>query len=166
MSARDYCEREMEIIRKVYPAYGPGAVADAMRAEGFIRTEESIKVKARSMGVRRDRTKMEHDGAWNDEELKVIKQYFPLGGAELATEKLVELGYDRTIGAVTTRASMLGIRNRNTKRRMVKKGDRKIVNIILDTKLDKAIIHKLESQRNRSEYIRRLIMEDIRRGQQ
>jgi hypothetical protein len=161
----DYTDREVQIIRATYPDYGAKATVDALKAEGYTRSLDSVRMKAKSLGVKRDMSKR-HTGenVWGDDEIAALEEFYPTGGAQLVKERLSDMGYDRTEGAISTRATMLGIKLVNTKRRMARSGDKRIVNFVLDTRLDAEIIERLDSQRNRSDYIRRLVKEDIERS--
>ena len=161
----DYTDREVQIIKDNYPDYGAKATVDALKAEGYVRSLDSVRMKAKSLGVRRDMSKLVRGkDFWNDEELGVLRELYPIGKAPLVRERLLEMGYDRTEGAISTRAAMVGVKYANTTRRMSRKGSRKIVNVVLDNTLDAEIIERLDSQRNRSDYIRRLVKEDIERS--
>lgn len=161
--AQAWSERENDIIRENYPNFGTRVCCALLRQNGYERTEAAIKEHAKNMGVRRDMTKITRvvESAWTKQELDVLRQEFPNGGGARVAEVLGALGYERTVGAINTRAAMLGIRMKNTKRRMERGGDKMLVHICLDTQLDSRIIDKIKRERNRSAYIRRLIARDI-----
>jgi hypothetical protein len=161
----DYTDREVQIIKDNYPDYGAKATTEALKAEGYVRSLDSVRMKAKALGVKRDMSKR-HTGenVWSDEELSTLKEFYPIGGTPLVKEKLDSMGCERTEGAITTRAAMVGVKLVNTKRRMTRSGEKRIVNFVLDTTLDREIIERLDSQRNRSDYIRRLVKEDIERS--
>lgn len=161
-----WSEKENQIIRENYPDLGTKVCAALLRQNGYNRTDAAIKEHAKNIGVRRNMKKITRtvDSAWTEEEIDVLKKEFPKGGAIRVSEVLDALGYTRTVGAINTRAAMLGIRMKNTKRRMTKGGDKRIVNICLDTQLDRDVISRIEEQRNRSAYIRKLVKNDIENG--
>lgn len=157
--ATQWSEREDQIVREHYPTEGPDGCKTTLLSNGYDRTAGAIKERAKYLKVRKLRKSVEN--SWSDDEIDVLRATFPMGGAEGASKALSEIGCTRTIGAITTRAAMLGVRMTNTKRRMDKGGDKKLLNICLDTKLDHDVIDKLQSQRNRSEYVRNLVRKDI-----
>ena len=159
----NWTEREDDIVRALYPDLGARGTMAAMRSEHFIRTEGAIKERAKHLGVKRDRSKIRRrvETAWTEEELDVIKSSFPLGGASMVKAQLDALGYSRTVGAINTRAAILGLRMKNTKRRMTKGGKKVIVNLCMDEVLDSDIIEVLNGQRNRSQYVRELVKRDM-----
>jgi hypothetical protein len=161
----DYTDREVQIIRDNYPDYGAKATMDALKAEGYTRSLDSVRMKAKALGVKRDMSKrVTVENVWGADEIAALEEFYPMGGAQMVRARLADMGYDRTEGAISTRATMLGIKMVNTKRRMTRSGEKRIVNFVLDTKLDREIIERLDSQRNRSDYIRRLVKEDIERS--
>lgn len=161
--ANQWTMTEDSAIREFYPSMGPKGCRKLLRELGYDRTDGAVKERAKHLKVKRDMTlvRRDVDGAWTDAEILILKTEFPVGGAEGVKAELARHGFDRTMGAITARASMLGVRMTNTKRRMERGGDQKLVNICLDTELDKDVIEKLSSQRNRSEYIRSLVRKDI-----
>lgn len=160
--ARQWSETEDAAVREYYPTEGAKGCASTLRTLGYVRTDGAVKERAKNLGVRRDRSTMTRNqkGMWTDEEISILRRHFQKGGASGVVEKLAQDGYERTIGAVTTRANMLGL----TKRRMETAGNAKLVNIVLDTKLDAELIRHLDRQRNRSAYIRGLVEKDIRKS--
>lgn len=157
-----YTDREIEIIRDTYPDHGAKATKDALMAEGYDRTIDSVRMKAKDLGVKRDMSKRHMENVWSDEEISVLRNLYPIGGVPMVEERLRELGYDRTSGAISTRAMMLGVKS---DKRRASSGEKLIMNIVLNTELDREIIERLNAQRNRSDYIRRLVMADIEREQ-
>jgi len=164
--ARQWSETEDAAVREYYPTEGAKGCASTLRTLGYVRTDGAVKERAKNLGVRRDRSKMtrNQEGMWTDEEISILRRHFPKGGASEVVKRLAQDGYERTIGAVTTRANMLGLKVTNTKRRMETAGKAKLVNIVLDTKLDAELIRHLDMQRNRSAYIRGLVEKDIRKS--
>lgn len=156
-----WTKEEDAIIRQHYPSNGAEETTKELMRMGYVRTYGAVKERAKHLKVRRDRSTMRQDNAWSDEELAVMREVFPHGGPNAVMKALLELGYSRTPGAISTRATMLGLKMRNTKRRMTKGGDKVIRNICLDTELDSDVIDKLDSVRNRSDYVRRLVKKDI-----
>lgn len=161
--ASGWTEREDQIIRDNYPDLGTKVCAALLRSEGYSRTDGAVKERAKNIGVKRDMTKITRtvENAWTKEELSVLKSAYPRGGAELVAKTLADMGYHRTVGAVNTRAAIVGVRRADTVRRMERKGKTRLVNICLDTELDADIIAKIDGQRNRSAYIRELVRGDI-----
>lgn len=161
--ANQWSETEDAAVREYYPTKGPRGCRAVLRDLGYDRTEGAIKERAKHLKVKRDMSlvRRDVDGAWTDEEISVLRSEFPKGGAERVRTALEGMGYERTAGAISTRAAMLGVKMSNTKRRMERSGDTKLVNICLDTELDSDVIDKLNSQRNRSEYLRNLVRRDI-----
>lgn len=162
MSRPNWSEREDEIVRTLYPSVGARGCVEAMRSEHFARTEGATKERAKKLKVKRDMGKMTRrsENAWSEEEVEVIKAVFPKGGATAVKSMLDQLGYSRTAGAIATRANILGIKSERRR----DGGEKKVCNFVVDKELDREIIDKLASQRNRSDYIRRLITDDIRRS--
>lgn len=162
MSSR-WSEREDQIIRDNYTAFGTKVCAAMLRQNGFHRTDAAIKEHAKNMGVKRDMKAITRvsDSAWTQEEMDVIRRVFPMGGAIRVQQELAAMGCERTVGAITARAHMLGIRMRNTKRRMTKGGDKRIINLCFDVVLDRELITYLEGKRNRSAYVRELVANDM-----
>lgn len=156
-----WTEAEDDMVRQLYPTLGARGTTEELRKAHCMRTEGAVKERAKTLKVKRDRSLMSHDGAWKDEELAIIAETFPKGGAEAAVSTLRAAGYDRTVGAVSTRASMLGLRKERTKRRMQRSGDTVLMNFCLDSELDEDVIRKLNAQPNRSAYIRKLVENDI-----
>ncbi len=163
MAYPKWSEEEDAMVAALYPDLGAKGTATELKKSHFLRTAAAVKERAKTIGVKRDtkRTPRVMDGAWTDEELAIIADEYPVGGSEHVKKVLGKKGYDRTLGAITTRASMLGLRTKNTKRRMVKGGDKVQINLCMDTVLDREVIDKLNSQRNRSEYVRNLIRKDM-----
>lgn len=163
MSYPGWSEQEDEMVKALYPDLGARGTTAALRAEHFIRTEGAVKVRAKHLNVKRDRSKIHRvqDDMWTPEELDVIRASYPTGGAEVTKRYLDAMGHNRTIGAINTRAAMMGVKLLNTKRRMTKGGEKVIRNICLDTQLDSDVIEKLDSVRNRSQYVRDLVKADI-----
>lgn len=159
-----WSKEEDEVIRQFYPSRGAKGTSNELRSRNYVRTDGAVKERAKNLGVRRNRKLMRPDGTWSDEEIAIVMEMFPKGGPQAVLETLRELGYSRTTGAIATRASMLGLRMRNTKRRMTKGGDKVIRNICLDTTLDRDVIERLDSVRNRSDYIRGLVEKDIKKS--
>lgn len=157
-----WTDRESAIVMEHYRDEGVEGCVKALRKEGYRRTGSAVKVQARKLGVKRDRTKMNRrvpDNLWEPEETEILKESYPSGGASLTRRRLADAGYDRTIGAINVRASLMGIKSENPKRRG--RGDTKLMNICLDTELDSDVISMLDGQRNRSEYLRNLVRKDI-----
>ena len=163
MSYPEWSEQEDNMVRTLYPDLGARGTTAALRAEHFIRTEGAVKVRAKYLNVKRDRSKIHRvqDDMWTPQELDVIRASYPTGGAEMVKKYLDALGYTRTIGAINTRANMMGVKLLKTKRRMTKGGDKVVRNICLDTELDVDVIRKLDSVSNRSQYVRDLVKADI-----
>lgn len=46
-------------------------------------------------------------GSWSEEELELLRKYFPIGGRRLVKEK----GVDRTLESISTKATSLGIKH-------------------------------------------------------
>jgi len=156
-----WTKEEDAVIRQFYPSNGADGTSKELRSRNYVRTAGAVKERAKHLKVKRDRSLMRPENAWSEEELAVLRETFPHGGPQAVMETLRELGYSRTSGAISTRAAMLGLRMRNTKRRMTKGGDKVIRNICLDTTLDSEVIAKLDSVRNRSQYVRQLVARDI-----
>lgn len=161
MNYTKWTEEEDGAIRTFYPSRGAEGTASELASMNYARTANAVKERAKNLGVKRDRSLMEYDNAWTDEELAIISREFPLGGAKRAKAVLAQRGYDRTIGAVITRASMLGVKKRNTVRRMTKGGTKVQINLCMDSVLDEEVIAYLKGKRNRSMYVRDLIEADM-----
>lgn len=163
MAYPKWSKEEDAMVAALYPDLGAKGTTEELRKSHFLRTAAAVKERAKTLGVKRDTksTPRIMDGAWSDEELAIITDEYPTGGSERVKKVLSRKGYDRTLGAITTRASMLGLKTKNTKRRMTKGGDKVQINLCMDTVLDKEVIDKLDSQRNRSEYVRSLIRKDM-----
>lgn len=161
--ASGWSEKEDGIIRENYPNLGTRVCAALLEQNGYHRTHAAIKEHAKNLGVRRNMKSITRvsDAAWTQEEIDVLERVFPLGGAVRVQEELARLGRKRTVGAITTRAAMLGVKMRNTKRRMTKGGDKRIINLCFDTTLDKELIAHLDGKRNRSAYVRELVANDM-----
>lgn len=163
-----WSEIEDSAVREYYPTRGAKGCEKILRELGHVRTADAIKVRAMALGVRRDMSTVTRDvdGAWTEPELFILRSVFPTGGAQGVMEKLRESGYERTVGSISTRASILGVKTANSRRRAgLRSGKTKLINICLDTGLDGDVIGHLEKQRNRSEYIRELVRSDMRDGQ-
>ena len=162
-----WTEIEDAVIREYYPTKGSKGCEEILRGIGCVRTLGAIKEHAKLLKVKRDKATITRnvEDAWTEPELAILKTYFPKGGTQLVMGELVKNGYHRTSGAIATRAAILGVRVENTKRRMERSGETKLVNICLDTNIDSDVIDKLSRQRNRSEYIRELVRNDIREGE-
>lgn len=159
-----WSEKEDTMIRQLYPSCGARLTTQALRAEHLIRTEGAVKERAKTLGVRRDRSTIKYTTEgnwWSDTELDVLRSVFPTEGAEGVRRRLAALGHERTEGAITVRASMMGLKRTETKRRKETVGKTKIVNICLDSELDRGIIEHLGTKDNRSRYIRSLIEADM-----
>ena len=161
--AHRWTKEEDAIIREHYPSVGAKGCVEVLGAIGNGRTAGAVKERAKTLRVKRDMSSVErsNDNVWTDDEIAILRDSYPSLGAQGTREALAEIGSDRTAGAITTRAAMLGIRQRNTKRRMERAGETKLVNFCLDTQLDAEIISHLGRQRNRSAYIRGLLERDI-----
>lgn len=157
----NWSKREDQIIRLVYPKGGVSECDKALRAESYARTPGAIKERAKNLGVRRDRTTIQSDNAWTDNELAIMQAVYPAEGAEETQKALETIGSTRTLGAISTRASMMGLKLSNTKRRMTKGGEKRIVNFVLDEVLDAELIAYLDGKDNRSQYIRELVRRDM-----
>ena len=156
-----WTEEEDDAIRLFYPSRGAEGTVKELKSMNYNRTAGAVKEHAKHLGVRRDRRLMEHDNAWSDEELSVMRREFPLGGAARVKDMLTGMGYDRTIGAINTRASMLGLKKRNKVRRMERGGTKVQINLCMDSVLDNDVIEHLKTKRNRSMYVRDLIARDM-----
>lgn len=153
-----WTDEESEILASVYPSEGPNGVADALAKAGRVRSISSITSKANIMGVRRIDRGLE--GRWTDEEVEIVKRVFPTSSTAKVREELLRHGYDRTREAINARAQILKIRRAPIKRKE-RVGKIKVVNVVLDTVLDKDVIEHLNGKRNRSEYVRNLVKADI-----
>ena len=153
-----WTDEESEILANVYPSEGPLGVADALAAIGRVRSISSITSKANVMGVRRIDRGLE--GRWTDEEVEIVKRTFPTSSTAKVREELLRHGYDRTREAINARAQILKIRREPIKRKE-RVGKIKVVNVVLDTVLDRDVIEHLSNKRNRSEYVRNLVKADI-----
>ena len=160
---RSWTQEEDSLIRKYYPSMGAKGTTEELRSRLYVRTQDAVKTRANYLKVRRDRSKIEHDNAWSEMEIAILRETFPTEGAEGTAKRLSDMGYDRTVGSISSRASMLGVRFENTKRRMQKGGEKVVRNICLDMKLDSDVIKRLDSVRNRSEYVRNLVRKDLAR---
>lgn len=156
-----WTEEENEAIRLFYPSRGAEGTVKELKSMNYNRTAGAVKERAKHLGVRRDRALMDYDNAWSDEELSVMRREFPLGGAARVKAMLSGMGYDRTIGAINTRASMLGLKKRNKVRRMERGGRRVQINLCMDSVLDGEVIEHLRTKKNRSMYVRDLIARDM-----
>ena len=153
-----WTEPEDAIIRDVYPDRGAKATVKALREQHFIRTEGAVKERTRVLGVKRDMRKMTRNakGKWTQAEIDILRKVYPIEGAKGVRKVLLSMGIDRTIASINVRASMCGVM-----RHRPNGGEKTIRNICLDTKLDVDIIDKLDSVRNRSQYVRELVSKDI-----
>ena len=153
-----WTKEEDEILSETYPTGGPKATMEALAERGYSRTRSAILSHANHMGVARDDSA--YADKWTDEEAELVKQLFPKLGADKTSEELAKRGYVRTPFAVRARANILGIPGHPIRRRE-RGGDQKIYNFVVDTKLDKEVIERLDSVPNRSGYIRNLVAADI-----
>lgn len=156
----NWSKREDEIMREVYPARGAKECGVALMEEGYARTYGAIKERAKNLGIKRTKPRV-YDSSWTDDEIAIVCECYPSLGAVGVQKVLWKNGYERTVAAITTRANMLHLKTTNTRRRMQKAGDTRILNICLDTELDADVIGHLEGQSNRSRYIRDLIRENL-----
>lgn len=161
-----WTEEEDNIIRETYPDNGARATKLKLASKHYMRTEGAVKERAKNLKVRRDMSTMRRqaENKWTDEQLRVLKDAYREGGARLAKTELEKIGCVRTIGAINTRAHMLGIVTPKGERRVDRGGGKKLIrNICLDVNLDKDVIKKLDSVRNRSHYVRELVRRDIKK---
>lgn len=156
-----WTREEDEAIRVFYPSRGAQGTVRELASMNYARTAGAVKERAKHLGVRRDRRTMKHDNAWSAEELSVIRREFPLGGAVRVASVLREMGHDRTVGAINTRASMLGLKKEHKVRRMEREGSRVQINLCMDSVIDEEVIAFLKGKRNRSMYVRDLIEADM-----
>lgn len=159
-SREAWSDEENELLARYYPTEGPSGVIRRLAEVGSERTTSAVTSRAKILGVQRIDRGVE--GRWCDEEVEVVKTYYPLGGVAMTERELRRRGYERTRSAINARAQIVGARKEPV-RRAEKAGDVKVMNFVLDTVLDREIIDKLGSQRNRSDYIRSLIRRDIGR---
>lgn len=150
--ANRWTPEETEVVRSLYPEGGAEAVRARLAEMGRERTTAAISSRAHAMGVRH-----QVSGEWSGPELDVLRELYPTGGASAVRDELRRMGKDRTMGAINTRATMLGVKTR----RMERGGVKVIRNICLDTKLDGDVIERLDSVRNRSQYVRDLVRRDM-----
>ena len=153
-----WSDEENEIMASTYPSKGLEATKAALAEAGYERTSSSITSHAKNANIRRDESKM--DGRWTNEEIAVVRKLYESCTATEVSERLAQLGYDRTPFAVAARARLLGM-ERKPIRRKERKGELKVVNFVLDTELDRDVMDALSASRNRSDYIRRLVRQDI-----
>ena len=161
-----WSREEDEIVRELYPTMGARRTAQALASQHYMRTEGATKERAKNLGIKRDMSTMSRmtENAWTDREIEVLRRGYEQGGASGARAALLEMGSDRTIGAINTRAHMLGILTPKGKRRADKGGGEKVIrNICLDKELDGDVIRKLDSVHNRSHYVRELVKRDLRK---
>lgn len=157
--SREWTEEEDEIILKHYPTRGAKNTVRILGGKGFQRTYGAVRMRAKFLGVRAEH-RSTCNNAWSKAELDVLREHFGSEGAKGVMLRLRKIGSVRSAGAIAMRASMLGLRRSNTKRRPAK-GDTVIRNFCLDTVLDADLIRRLDSVPNRSRYVRELIMRDI-----
>jgi len=160
-SNKPWTDEEDAILRKCYPSGGTDAVCDELGKSGYERSYGAVMSRASALGVRRvDNSK----GQWSDDEVRIVREFYPIGGVIAVERELRANGYERSRAAINSRVQIVGAR-KNPVRRSGHTGDIKVVNFVVDTVLDKDIIEFLGSHRNRSEYLRRLIAEDMRKSQ-
>lgn len=153
-----WSESEDAILRKVYPAYGPSAVVDALKEVGSKRTLSAVTSHANNMGVKRDEGSIE--SRWSDEETEIVLTMYQNHTAQQISDVLASKGYDRSLYAVSARARTMGL-SRNPIRRQQRAGEMKVLNIVLDTILDSDVLDALTSKKNRSMYVRELVRRDL-----
>lgn len=102
---RVWTEAEMDVIRKHYAKGGSG------RCHFYLpdRNEESIRCKAKEMGIRRNREcgkKRGMHGKWSDQEIQIMKDFYP----SLDPYKLREMLPNRSIAAIYRQAQLMGLK--------------------------------------------------------
>lgn len=160
-----YDKTEETVLREYYPTEGAKGCIKRLAELGYRRNGDSVRVKARSLGVKRDRSvRYPSDGGWSDSELAILRKTYPRGGCPAVRRALEQAGYSRTDGAIRVRATMTGVQGPYSRRKAAGKGDVKLINICLDTNFDQDIIRHIEGKRNRSSYIRGLIRADLQKA--
>ena len=95
-----WSDEEIQILKKYYPKGG----IDLCQKNGLThKTVNSIRTKAHQFGL-----KMEGNvrGVWSNEEVELLKKYYPLGGSFLCIEKGLK---SKTACSINQKASKLGL---------------------------------------------------------
>lgn len=156
-----YTKTEEEVVRAFYPTEGAKGCVARLRELGYVRNSDSVRIKAASLGVRRDRSKKFPVDSWSEEEISVLRRHYPQLGVKGTRKALSDAGFDRSYVAVRDKAAELGVNGPHYRKKAKGKGDVKLIHVCLDTNFDADIIDEIESQRNRSEYIRSLVRLDM-----
>lgn len=155
VSGTQWTEAEDQIIRETYPFEGADGTSAALSVAGYDRKPASVKARASVLKVRKLMRKA-RDGQWSGEENEILKSVYPKGGAEMTRRALLSIGSDRSVSSIRVHATVMGI---SYKRR--REGETVVANFCLDSILDAEIIKALDGKKNRSAYIRNLILSDI-----
>lgn len=159
-SNKPWNDEEDTILKKCYPSGGVDAVFDGLGKSGYERSYGAIMSRASALGVKRGRNSKSQ---WSDDEVRIVMEFYPIGGVVAVERELRANGYERSRAAINSRVQIVGARKKPA-RRSGHTGDIKVINFVVDTVLDKDIIEFLGSHRNRSEYLRRLIADDMKRS--
>lgn len=161
MSNRPWTETEDKILMDNYSKVGAEAVVDMLADVGIERTQSAVLSRASALGVKRGGNV---DGRWTDEEVEIVKEFYPIGGVAAVERELLSHGYERSRSAINSRVQIVGARKEPV-RRTERAGDIKVINFVVDTIVDRDLIEHLGKFRNRSEYLRGLITADMGRSQ-
>lgn len=114
MSERPYqswTEQEVDLLKEKYATTPRQDLLEIF--EG--RTWQSIRCKAQQLGLKRNDDAISKSrkfgnkhrkDIWSDEEINILKQFYPIGGSKLVNEKIPH----RNRRAIITKANELGIR--------------------------------------------------------
>lgn len=151
-----WTDEEYGILRDLYPEKGPLGVVKAMRDRGYNRSIDSVRSKASNLGLRCRATT-----SWTDEEERILRETYPSLGTKGAMRALAKAGYHRSSSAVRMRASTLEIRSD----RRLYDGRAVFLSLCMDSVSDADVLDFMrDNVRNRSEYFRALVRDDIARG--
>lgn len=89
-----WSDDEIAILHKMYKDKSYSAIASCL--EG--RSVKSVRLKLEELGL-------ERESKWSDEELELIKEYFPIGGSKLVKQK----GVNKKTREISKKANSMGM---------------------------------------------------------
>lgn len=103
--AKIWSNEELDILLKYYPIGG----YKLCQEKGLIEESKKIMQKAKTLGIKveNDKKGLYREDRWSEEEIGILKEYYPIGGYRLCQEK--GLGY-KSKSSISSRAYALGIK--------------------------------------------------------
>ena len=96
----------MQILKEAYPEGGTRGVVDALQKIGIKRKPDQVKFKANTLKIKYNK----NYPRWCDQELEIIRQYYPKYGSKRVYEELAKFGFSRNLHMIRYKACFLGLK--------------------------------------------------------